>query len=415
MPGTGDTIGRYVIEALLGEGGMGRVYRALDPSLGRRVALKVLITDGVGEGARADAAARMAREARAAAAFAHPNVVTIHDVGVYDNAPFIAMELVTGDTLRARGNAPGVTHARKAKWLLDVARGLTAAHRAGLVHRDIKPENIMITDDGIVKVLDFGIARRSAEADDGTGPTQPADLASLTMAGMAIGTPYYMAPEQLEVSPLDGRCDQYAWGVTAYELFSGALPWQGKRGAHLVAAILAGGVAPLDTIVPTIDPRISAVVARAMQRDRNQRFASMNDVVIALGLEEAPVQTPSPVVVHAGGTGDVVANTTAAPVASAPTPAPAAPRRRAACWLGGAATLVGLGLVLARTLGAAPAPPGEIEAIDVPILGPLPTEVADPVENPWAPPPHGELRLWSAAREHGRRQTNLERYCRPFS
>src|SRR5579863_5462590 len=137
MPKVSDSVDRYVLEAEIGEGGMGRVYRALDPRLGRRVALKVLLADGRGQ-VRVEAAARMMREARAAAAFNHPNVVAIYDVGEVDGSPYIAMELVSGHTLRAVSGDATVSSEKKLSWLMDVARGLAAAHRAGLVHRDIK-------------------------------------------------------------------------------------------------------------------------------------------------------------------------------------------------------------------------------------------------------------------------------------
>ena len=265
---------------------MGRVYRALDPSLGRRVALKVLIADGKNETARGEAAARMMREARAAAAFMHPNVVAIYDVGQVEGAPFIAMELVTGTTLRACVGNAEISGTQKLAWLIDVARGLGAAHRAGLVHRDMKPENVMITADGVVKVLDFGIARRTeASAVEGSTPTQPAHLASVTADGLAVGTPQYMAPEQLHASPLDGRCDQYAWGVMAYEMFSGQLPWGAKDGAQLVAAVLAAPVKPLRDVVrsnrPAPQPRHCARHRSESRRqilvdDRARRSAQLD-------------------------------------------------------------------------------------------------------------------------------------------
>ena len=297
MPNLGDSIDRYVIEATIGEGGMGRVYRALDPRLGRRVALKVLLAGRTNERARADAIARMMREARAAAAFNHPNVVAIHDVGEVDGNPFIAMELVSGSVLRDYIDNADVSNEQKLVWLLDVARGLGAAHRAGLVHRDVKPDNVMITTDGVVKILDFGIARRAeseAPGVNGQAATAAANLPSLTAEGLMIGTPQYMAPEQLQGAPVDGRADQFAWGVMAWELFAGALPWgaSSKNGAQLVAAVLATPVRPLSDVVPGIAADVNSAVARALSKSRDARFATMEDLLGALGGK--PTLTPAP-------------------------------------------------------------------------------------------------------------------------
>jgi hypothetical protein len=295
MPDVGDTLDRYVIEGVLGEGGMGRVYRALDPRLGRRVALKVLLADGASPSVRADAAARMVREARAAAAFNHPNVVAIHDVGEVDGAPFITMELVSGTTLRGYVGNATLSIEQKVEWLQHVARGLGAAHRAGLVHRDIKPENVMVTTDGAIKILDFGIARRAEDAADvdSGAPTAAAPLASLTAEGMMIGTPQYMPPEQLQATPLDGRADQFAWGVLAWELFTGALPWGAARnGAQLVAAVLSMPVTPLCEVVPGVPAAVSDAVARALSKERDKRFATMEELLVAL--EGRRAVTPAP-------------------------------------------------------------------------------------------------------------------------
>ena len=297
MPNLGDTVDRYVIEAVIGEGGMGRVYRALDPRLGRRVALKVLLAangNERSERAHADAAARMMREARAAAAFNHPNVVAIHDVGETDGNPFIAMELVSGSTLREFIGNDAVTNEQKLAWLLDVARGLGAAHRAGLVHRDVKPDNVMITTDGVVKILDFGIARRSESLVEGDAPTAAANLPSLTAEGLMIGTPQYMAPEQLQGAPIDGRADQFAWGVMAWELFAGSLPWaaSSKSGAQLVAAVLSMPVRPLSSVAPSVAHGVSEAVARALSKNRDTRFATMEDLLEALEGRRAVMPTP---------------------------------------------------------------------------------------------------------------------------
>ena len=234
----GDAFERYTIEALIGQGGMGCVYRAYDPRLGRRVALKV-ISEG---SAPAAANARLVREARAAAAFDHPNAVAIFDVGELDGAPYIVMELVEGRTLRRaagrRGAAGPDPHraarrASRAPWRPRTKRGL--------VHRDIKPENVMVRDDGMVKVLDFGIARRTGGSVDPRSATQPA-LPTLTVEGVKLGTPVYMAPEQIRGDELDGRADQFAWGVLAYELLAGKLPWRGADALAVMASVLTDPV-----------------------------------------------------------------------------------------------------------------------------------------------------------------------------
>jgi len=289
LPAIGDRIDRFVIEAVLGEGGMGRVYRALDPRLGRRVALKVMLAEGASDTARVEAAARMEREARAAAAFNHPNVVAIYEVGEVDGSPYIAMELVSGRTLRSLMGDERTTEAQRLEWLVDVARGLGAAHRAGLVHRDIKPDNVMITTDGVVKVLDFGIARRSELAGgpvDPGAPTISPHTPAITAEGVTIGTPQYMAPEQIRGEPLDGRADQFAWGVMAFEVLAGKLPWANAPSAPaLFAAVLTANAPSVRDLVPTLDRQVGEVIARALAKTCEARFASMDELIAAIEAE----------------------------------------------------------------------------------------------------------------------------------
>jgi serine/threonine protein kinase len=274
----GDTFERYTIEALVGQGGMGCVYRAYDPRLDRRVALKV-ISEGL---APAAANARLLREARAAAALDHPNAVAIFDVGELDGAPYIVMELVEGRTLRrAPGDTAPPVPTRIAQ-LADIARALAAAHQRGLVHRDIKPENVMVRDDGMVKVLDFGIARRMVGTVDPRSATQPA-LQTLTVEGVKLGTPVYMAPEQIRGDPLDGRADQFGWGVLAYELLTEKLPW---RGASDALAVMASALTdPVDHLAlerAGVSPAVARVVLRALEKRPDDRFASMDELRSAL-------------------------------------------------------------------------------------------------------------------------------------
>jgi eukaryotic-like serine/threonine-protein kinase len=210
----GRRMGRYAIDGVLGEGGMGLVYRARDTVLGRHVALKVL-HDPKGSSEGGAQARRLVREARAAAALNHPNAVAIFDVGEEGGTAFIALELVEGHSLRHYIGASGalaVTMSLRLRWLVDVAAALAAAHRAGLVHRDVKPENVMIRSDGQVKVLDFGIARRFEADPDPSSSRAPVASAALaaTLEGAITGTPQYMAPEQILNEPLDGRADQFS-------------------------------------------------------------------------------------------------------------------------------------------------------------------------------------------------------------
>ncbi|MEI9950000.1 MAG: protein kinase [Pseudomonadota bacterium] len=284
---------RYTIEAPLGQGGMGHVYRAQDGRLGRRVALKV-ISERL---ASPEASARLVREARAAAALDHPNVVAVFDVGEHEGVPFIVMELVDGRTLRETMGDSGEARAPLAArvgWLADAGRALAAAHRKGLVHRDVKPENVMIRSDGVVKVLDFGIARRDSV--DSAAPAQA--LPTLTLEGVKLGTPLYMAPEQIRGDPLDGRADQFSWGVVAYEILAGRLPWRGVDALAAMASVLTDPVGRDALDAASVPRAVQDVVLRALSRRPEDRFASMDDAVRALeaaarGDEPAGVPGPS--------------------------------------------------------------------------------------------------------------------------
>ena len=279
----GETFDRYTIEELLGEGGMGSVYRAYDSKLHRYVALKLLRTveADATKGSGAQGAARMLREARAAAALTHANAVAIFDVGEHEGNPYIAMELVPGKPLRAYVGDETVSVAHRVRWLRDVARALAAAHDRGLVHRDIKPENVMIRDDDVVKVLDFGIAQKTASVKGRAIPTDAAGLATLTREGALIGTPLYMAPEQLRGERLDGRADQFAWGVLAYELLSGHPPWRGDRRSHrLLAEILTQDPEPLSSATRDVPTHVERVVMRALSKALADRFATMEDLLL---------------------------------------------------------------------------------------------------------------------------------------
>jgi serine/threonine protein kinase len=289
----GDMFDRYRIEAMLGEGGMGLVYRAYDIRLHRRVALKVVRPEVAHEedgNTLSEAAHRLMREGKAASAFSHPNAVSVLDVGEIDGTPYIAMELVHGRALNEFIGDERVPLTQRVEWLVDVARGLGAAHRKGIVHRDVKPENVMVADDGTIKVLDFGVAKQVKKYDipDDEKPTVagPASQPSfVTRTGIVIGTPMYMAPEQVLDEPLDGRSDQFAWGAVAYELLSGGIhpaTTNNPRNLPVQFAILQERPKPLREMAPDVPEHIEAAVMRALSRSPSERFESMEDAANAL-------------------------------------------------------------------------------------------------------------------------------------
>jgi serine/threonine protein kinase len=383
----GETFDRYVIEELLGEGGMGEVYRAVDGRLHRKVALKLLRNAGAiaGTDDGSKGAARMLREARAAAALDHPNAVSIFDVGEHDGAPYIAMELVRGSTLRSYVGNESVSMTRRVRWLTDIARALGAAHKRGLVHRDIKPENVMVRDDDAIKVLDFGIARQSTTRLDPTGATEPAGIATITGEGAIVGTPLYMAPEQMRGEKLDGRADQFSWGVVAYEVLTGRVPWHGGNSSYKVLAqILTQDVDPPSRIAPDVPPEVDAVVTRALAKKPDDRFASMEEIVLWLDPKPASGRGSIP-----RPPGSSRATPAASTVTHMPTGGEARPRRgRLALALSGVtvALAVAIGVVATRRPATttappkAPSPPDSASVADhFTLLNPPITGSTDPV------------------------------------
>ncbi len=271
---TGQVFGRYTIERVLGEGGMGRVYRASDTKLLRRVALKVLHSADDEDGA-----ALILKEARAAAAITHENAVTIFDVGEVDGAPYIAMEYIQGEPLRAYIGDASIPIERRIEWLAAIALALGAAHERGLIHRDVKPENVIVREDGFIKVLDFGIAQHRSTIGSFSkleaavlAETLPGDVA-LSPETSISGTPAYMAPEQLRGERADERADQFSWGLVAYELLTGQHPCP-------------------QTIEPRLADHVDQVVMRALAKQPAERFPSMNELASALTLTEARTSAP---------------------------------------------------------------------------------------------------------------------------
>jgi eukaryotic-like serine/threonine-protein kinase len=276
----GDRVGHFVVEGVLGSGGMGTVYRAHDTRLDRHVALKLIGGSGGSSQDSPEGKARVWREARAAAAFNHPNAVSVYEIGDADAGLFIAMEIVDGEPLRRYVGDTATPLRKKLSFLIDVARALGAAHAVGLVHRDIKPENVMVRRDGTVKVLDFGIARRvNAREPISVRPSVERGDGYVTVEGTIIGTPLYMAPEQMTAgTSLDARADQFSWGVTAYELLTDALPW-GDDPQVAMSRVLRGDPPNKH---PALPDDVASVIRRTLQRDPSLRYASMDDVVDAL-------------------------------------------------------------------------------------------------------------------------------------
>ncbi len=272
----GDPVGRYILQGILGSGGMGDVYEAVDTRLQRNVALKLVKHEG-----KPAHAQRLLREARAIAAFEHPNAVVIYDVGEVDTEMYIAMELIRGRSLRHFIGDPSISLGRKLRWLVDAARALGAAHRASLVHRDVKPDNIMVRTDGVVKVLDFGIARLERNASQAQSKLVQGDSATVTAEGTLIGTPRYLAPEQLRGDDVDGRTDEFAWAVTAYELITGEAPFSGDTSVALLSKILTSTPKPLSAFVPDAPAALEQALFRAMAKRPEDRFLTIDDAADA--------------------------------------------------------------------------------------------------------------------------------------
>ncbi|HVZ73420.1 MAG TPA: serine/threonine-protein kinase [Polyangia bacterium] len=281
----GAIIGRYTLLELVGRGGVGEVYAAYDPKLDRRIALKLLRAERMGP---VDAGeARLLREAQAIAKISHPNVVTVHDVGTHVDRVFLAMEYVDGATVKDwLAQAPRTQHEVLAVFAA-AARGLAAAHDAGLVHRDFKPQNVMVGRDGGVRVMDFGLVRQLGDGGDagGDGPFDDAADApahvELTRTGDLVGTPRYMAPEQFKAEPTDARTDQFSFCVALYEALYGQRPFAGATIAELFANVVAGRVVP-PPAKANMPGWLRRIVLRGLETQPERRFPSMHAVVAAL-------------------------------------------------------------------------------------------------------------------------------------
>ncbi len=280
---TGTRLGAYEILSPLGAGGMGEVYRARDRKLDRDVAVKVL-PESVAKDP--DALARFEREAKAVAALSHPNILAIHDFGTQNGTAYAVTELLEGETLRGKIDGATVSQKQAIDWCLQIAKGLSAAHGKGVVHRDLKPENVFVSNDGHVKILDFGLAKRvdaapeaKTSAPTGSGHTEP---------GTVMGTMGYMSPEQLRGLPVDHRSDIFSFGAILYELLSGKKAFKRDTASDTIAAVLKEDPPELTQSGRNISPALDHIVRHCLEKDRENRFQTAKDVAFALSEASAP-------------------------------------------------------------------------------------------------------------------------------
>jgi serine/threonine-protein kinase len=291
----GASLNQYRITASIGAGGMGEVFRARDTRLNRDVAIKVLPKEFASD---ADRLRRFEQEAKTLAALNHPNILTIHDAGVHEGSPYLVSELLRGQTLREVLGSAATTAlpVRKATdYALQIAQGLAAAHGKGVVHRDLKPENVFVTQDGRVKILDFGLAKlREDPKSEIRNPKSPADaeastaVVDTTERGMVLGTPAYMAPEQVRGEPADHRADIFAFGCVLYEMLSGTRAFRRDTPVESMNAVLNDTPPELSTTQPNTPPALARIVERCLEKQPDNRFQSAKDLAFALAEISSP-------------------------------------------------------------------------------------------------------------------------------
>jgi serine/threonine protein kinase len=274
----GKTVSHYRILEKLGSGGMGVVYKAEDTKLGRTVALKVLPPERVADPNRKR---RFVQEARAASALNHPNIIIIHDIDEAEGVHYIAMEHVEGKTLDRLIARHGLRVNEALKYAVQMAAALAKAHSAGIVHRDLKPTNVMVTDDGLVKVLDFGLAKLTEAAPTGDAETA-VTVEPTTEEGTIVGTVGYMSPEQAEGKPVDARSDVFSFGSVLYEMLTGQRAFQGETKVSTIAAILREEPKPLSQVVEGLPREVERIVKRCLRKDPAHRVQHMDDLKVAL-------------------------------------------------------------------------------------------------------------------------------------
>jgi len=277
-PGT--RLGRYEVRSQIGAGGMGEVYLADDTQLERSVALKILPESVAADQTRLQ---RFVKEAKSASALNHPNILTVFEIGQADSIHFIANEYIDGETLRHHLSRTRITLNEVLDICIQIATGLATAHKAGIIHRDIKPENIMIRRDGIVKVLDFGLAKLTAH-ESGDVDAEAATRAIIkTDPGMVLGTAVYMSPEQARGREVDARTDVFSTGVVLYEMVAGCLPFAGSTSTEVLASLLGEkDPQPLARYSREAPAELERVVMKALRKNREQRYQTIKDMLLDL-------------------------------------------------------------------------------------------------------------------------------------
>ena len=273
----GETIGHYQVLEKLGSGGMGEIYKAQDPRLNRFVAIKSLSGAGAADPERRR---RFTQEAQAASALNHPNIITIYDIHSENDIEYMVMEFVTGVTLADGIPKEGLGVARTLQYAVQIADALRAAHAAGIVHRDLKPGNVMVTNTGLVKVLDFGLAKLAAKPL--TEETQTLNAAPMTLEGSILGTVSYMSPEQAQGHRVDARSDIFSFGVLLYEMVTGRRAFLGDSTISTIASILRDEVKPISDMANGVPAELEEVIGRALRKDPADRWQSMDEVFMVL-------------------------------------------------------------------------------------------------------------------------------------
>ena len=274
----GTKLGPYEILAPIGAGGMGEVYRARDPRLGREVAIKVLPATFSQD---TDRLKRFEQEARAAGVLNHPGITAVYDFGSHGSEPYIVTELLEGETLRSRLGSGAVSPRKAIDYAIQIARGLAAAHEKGIVHRDLKPENVFLTKDGRVKILDFGLAKLKLDGHEGS-QTDIGTVSGGTQPGVVLGTMGYMSPEQVRGKAADRRSDLFSFGTILYEMLAGQRAFRGDTAADTITAILTKEPPDLSQTSKDIHPGLDRIVRHCLEKNPEERFESARDVAFDL-------------------------------------------------------------------------------------------------------------------------------------